>query len=94
MKKEERENHSPNMSPVGFGSIGNSQDISATSGKSNYGIMLPSLTWITVNSHEKRYSSGYKWSLIKLARHNLRGFYILLNLWNVLIKQLLIERSC
>ncbi|XP_044251279.1 protein BCL9 homolog [Drosophila takahashii] len=30
MKKEERENHSPNMSPVGFGSIGNAQDSSAT----------------------------------------------------------------
>ncbi|XP_050742973.1 protein BCL9 homolog [Drosophila biarmipes] len=33
MKKEERENHSPNMSPVGFGSIGNSQENSATSVK-------------------------------------------------------------
>nr|AAL91368.1 legless [Drosophila melanogaster] len=30
MKKEERENHSPTMSPVGFGSIGNAQDNSAT----------------------------------------------------------------
>jgi len=33
MKKEERENHSPTMSPVGFGSIGNAQDNSATPGK-------------------------------------------------------------
>ncbi|EDV45248.2 uncharacterized protein Dere_GG16448 [Drosophila erecta] len=30
MKKEERENHSPTMSPVGFGSIGNGQENSAT----------------------------------------------------------------